>query len=365
MKFSKVTLVALFISLGYSVAPLANISHAAGIPATLGVSSWPAGISLTNPQCFTVVSGVCGVTNWASSNIEGIPLTTYNFPLTATVAGIDYQLDAGAITGCNGNNGNSLPGQCSVKVDVGTIGQIFATYKPLPAPPIPACLLAAQNLVANHGFESTLQAGVSTGSNNYWIIGAQGQSKVLHWTADTSTTQSAFKSGSVGGIQISAYEGNKFAVINSFGGTENDGIRAEISPAPTQGAVYVVTARVRALAAPHPDFVSFHFLNSGTQLQSANLVRIVNTSNTGWDLVGGVITANGYFNRMVVQMWGQAPFAAIDDVKVCKIANDKKIKVVATPTPSASISVKPIAPVSPTPKPTSSSAGAAMGPAKP
>jgi len=324
----------LFIAVGLQIP-----AQSTGFPTTLSVNSWPTGITVTSPNCFTVTSGTCGVTGWVSTNVEGIPTTTYTFPLTATIDGNDYQLSINSITGCNGNSGTSLPGQCTVQVAAGSIASIFATYKVLPSPPIPPCVLVAQNLVPNHGFESTLTAGVSTGSNSYWIIGVQNQSKVLHWTADTTTTQSVFMSGSVGGNQITAYEGNKFAVINSFGGLTNAGIRSEITPAPTQGASYVVTARVRALPAPHSDFISIHFLNSGTQVQSAKLVRTVTATNKDWELVGGVIVANSYFNRMVIRMWGEAPFAAIDDVKVCKMAtSNKKILISPTPTPTKSAS---------------------------
>ena len=146
-------------------------AYSTGFPATLSVNSWPSGITVTSPNCFTVTSGTCGVTGWVSTNIEGIPTSTYTFPLTATIEGNDYQLSINSITGCNGNNGTSLPGQCTVQVAAGSLASIFATYKVLPSPPIPPCVLVAQNLVPNHGFESTLTAGVSTGSNSYWIIG--------------------------------------------------------------------------------------------------------------------------------------------------------------------------------------------------
>ena len=112
-------------------------AYSTGFPATLSVNSWPSGITVTSPNCFTVTSGTCGVTGWVSTNIEGIPTSTYTFPLTATIEGNDYQLSINSITGCNGNNGTSLPGQCTVQVAAGSLASIFATYKVLPSPPIP------------------------------------------------------------------------------------------------------------------------------------------------------------------------------------------------------------------------------------
>lgn len=311
---------------GVAVASLSFVTaaHAATGPGTIVVTTTPDGISLIAPTCYTVAWGTCGVTSWTSTDIEGIPPTTYTFPLTAVAGGLHYVLVAGHLTGCNLGTPGTTGNQCRVSVERGVLGVIHATYRLVPPAPVPPCAYGAPNLVLNPSFESVSGAGIYTGSSNpldtWWYVSTPAGTMVPHWTRDNSNEPVVFNAGTIGGVTQLAASGQRYVAMQLPDTSVPSGMRGVVTPAPTVGTTYVLSAMVLSKSWPTAGVVSLRLANSGSGAQSAVVYGTSAPQAGGWALVGGAVTAVGYYNQVIVRYVQGGGAALVDSVRVCRAA---------------------------------------------
>ncbi len=326
-------------SLGLATLALVTTAQAASGIGMLGVGSSPAGVVLISPTCYTVSYGTCGVGPWTSTDVEGIPPTTYTFPLSTVISGLHYVLTPGHITGCNLGTPGSLGNQCRVSVARGALGAITATYRLLPPPPAPPCAIGAPNLVLNPSFESVDDGGVYTGSTNpletWWYISTPATSMVPHWTRDNTNEPSVFNGGTISGVTQLAASGQRYAGMEL---TFPSGMRGVVTPAPTVGTTYVLSLMVDSVQWPTAGVVSLRLANSGSGAQSAVVYDTSAPESSGWAKIGGAVVATGYYNEIIVRDAQGGGGALVDDVKVCRAAANKHHSPVSSTTTIESLS---------------------------
>ena len=321
---------------------LVTAARAATGPGTLFVTTTPDGITLIAPTCYTVTWGTCGVTSWSSTDIEGIPPTTYTFPLTAVAGGLHYVLVTGHFTGCNLGTPGTSGNQCRVSVERGGMGEIHATYRLVPLAPVPPCASGAPNLVLNPSFESVSGAGIYTGSTNpletWWYISTPATTMVPHWTRDNTNEAIVFNAGTINGVTQLAASGQRFVGMGFADTTNPSGIRGVVTPAPTVGTTYVLSAKVQSVDWPTAGVVSLRLANSGSGAHSALIYTTSAPQSTGWTLVGGAVVATGYYNQVIVHYVQGGGAARVDDVHVCRAAsaNRRRAPVATTTTTTSS-----------------------------
>jgi hypothetical protein len=306
-----------------SLSLVSSVQAATG-PAYLSVTTTPDGITLISPTCFTMVWGTCGVASWTSSDNEGIKPTTYTFPLTATAGGLNYILVRGNFLGCNLGMPGTVGNQCRVSVDRGVIGAIHATYRLVPPPAVANCAYGAPNLVLNPSFESVTGAGVFSGSTNpldtWWYISTPAASKVPHWTRDNSNEPVVFNGGTISGVTQLAASGQRYVRMGFADFSTPSGLRGVVTPVPTNGTTYVISAMVESAQWPTSGVISMRLANSGTGAQSAVVYDTSAPESSLWTRLGGSVVATGYYNRVVIRYVQGGGAVRVDDVKVCRAA---------------------------------------------
>ena len=174
---------------------------------------------------------------------------------------------------------------------------------------------------------------VTSSDNKYWKVMTQSSTEVLHWIRDTSTSNSkVFNSGSVGGVQMTAFQGSRFLLLQPLGFGTN-GIRGKLSATPQVGTQYVLNARIKSWLWPIVGTVTMRLRNSSTGVQSAPVVGtpVVNMiggqnpnkfqQSPTWVLMGGTVipAVSENFDQVVVLYNQDGGGGMVDLIQVCKV----------------------------------------------